>query len=262
MTSSSPDLDVEPLLRTLAPHVLGAMVRRFRDFTASEDAVQEALIAAAMQWPRDGLPDNPRGWLVRVAQRRMVDHLRSEASRRNRDAAVAEDTPLAVAPATDGESAIDPDDTLVLLFMCCHPALTSASAIALTLRAVGGLTTAEIAKSFLVPELTIGRRISRAKERIKASGIAFGMPDADAHAERLGSVLHVLYLVFNEGYTTSSGGRAVTACPAVPTTSQAWRPATRACTRRSTDHGHHAHQWRRHQSDGNQRQHPADIEGR
>ena len=205
MTSLSPDLDVEPLLRKLAPHVLGAMVRRFRDFAASEDAVQEALIAAAMQWPRDGLPDNPRGWLVRVAQRRMVDHLRSEASRRNRDAAVAEDTRLAVAPAADGESAIDPDDTLVLLFMCCHPALTAASAIALTLRAVGGLTTAEIAKSFLVPELTIGRRISRAKERIKASGIGFRMPDADERAERLGSVLHVLYLVFNEGYTTSSG---------------------------------------------------------
>ena len=211
MTSSSPDLDVEPLLRTLAPHVLGAMVRRFRDFAASEDAVQEALIAAAMQWPRDGLPDNPHGWLVRVAQRRMVDHLRSEASRRNRDAAVAEDTCLTVAPATDSEPAIDPDDTLVLLFMCCHPALTSASAIALTLRAVGGLTTAEIAKAFLVPELTIGRRISRAKERIKASGIPFRMPDADERAERLGSVLHVLYLVFNEGYTTSSGaalGRA------------------------------------------------------
>jgi predicted RNA polymerase sigma factor len=211
MTSSSPDLNVEPLLRTLAPHVLGAMVRQFRDFTASEDAVQEALIAAAMQWPRDGLPDNPHGWLVRVAQRRMVDHVRSEASRRNRDAAVAEDTRLTVDPATDGEPAIDPDDTLVLLFMCCHPALTSASAIALTLRAVGGLTTAEIARAFLVPKLTIGRRISRAKERIKASGIPFRMPDADERAERLGSVLHVLYLVFNEGYTTSSGaelGRA------------------------------------------------------
>ena len=205
MTSSSPDLDVEPLLRKLAPHVLGAMVRRFHDFSASEDAVQEALIAAALQWPRDGLPDNPRGWLVRVAQRRMVDHIRSEASRRNRDAAVAEDTRLAVTTATDGESALDPDDTLVLLFMCCHPALTPATAIALTLRAVGGLTTAEIAKAFLVPELTIGRRISRAKERIKASGIAFRMPDADERAGRLGSVLHVLYLVFNEGYTTSSG---------------------------------------------------------
>ena len=205
MTSSSPDLDVDLLLRQLAPHVLGATVRRFRDFAASEDAVQEALIAAARQWPRDGIPENPHGWLVRVAQRRMVDYLRSEASRRNRDAAVAADTPLAVAPAVDGDPAIDPDDTLILLFMCCHPALTPGSAIALTLRAVGGLTTAEIARSFLVPELTIGRRISRAKERIKASGIAFRMPDAGERAERLGSVLHVLYLVFNEGYTTSSG---------------------------------------------------------
>jgi RNA polymerase sigma factor (sigma-70 family) len=205
MTSSSPDLGVESLLRTLAPHVLGAVVRRFRDFAASEDAVQEALIAAAIQWPRDGVPDNPHGWLVRVAQRRMVDHVRSEAARRNREAAVAEDVRLDVAAPMDSESGMDPDDTLVLLFMCCHPALTSASAIALTLRAVGGLTTAEIAKAFLVPELTIGRRISRAKERIKASGIAFQMPDADERAERLGAVLHVLYLVFNEGYTTSSG---------------------------------------------------------
>jgi RNA polymerase sigma factor (sigma-70 family) len=205
MTSSSPDLGVESLLRTHAPHVLGAVVRRFRDFAASEDAVQEALIAAAIQWPRDGVPDNPHGWLVRVAQRRMVDHVRSEAARRNREAAVAEDVRLDVAAPMDSESGMDPDDTLVLLFMCCHPALTSASAIALTLRAVGGLTTAEIAKAFLVPELTIGRRISRAKERIKASGIAFQMPDADERAERLGAVLHVLYLVFNEGYTTSSG---------------------------------------------------------
>jgi RNA polymerase sigma factor (sigma-70 family) len=204
VTSSSLQHRVERLVRDLAPQVLGAVVRRFRDFASSEDAVQEALIAAAAQWPRDGVPDNPRGWLVQVAQRRMVDHLRSEASRR-RAAAAAEEPPVAVIPALDGESEIDPDDTLVLLFMCCHPALTPASGIALTLRAVVGLTTAEIAKSFLVPESTIGRRISRAKESIKASGIPFRMPDADERAERIGSVLHVLYLVFNEGYTTSSG---------------------------------------------------------
>jgi RNA polymerase sigma factor (sigma-70 family) len=184
--------------------VLGAMVRRFRDFAACEDAVQDALIAAADQWPRDGVPDNPRGWLVRVAQRRMADQLRSDLSRRNREAVVMGEAPAAAAP-SDGESDIDPDDTLVLLFMCCHPALTPASAIALTLRAVGGLTTAEIAKSFLVPEATIGQRISRAKQSIKASGVPFQMPDAGERAERLGSVLHVLYLIFNEGYTTSSG---------------------------------------------------------
>jgi RNA polymerase sigma factor (sigma-70 family) len=205
MTPAPLDPRVERLLRDLAPHVLGAVVRRFRDFAASEDAVQEALIAAAAQWPRAGLPDHPFGWLLRVAQRRMADHLRSEISRRNRETTVAEESPFAVAPAMDGEAEIDPDDTLVLLFMCCHPALTSASAIALTLRAVGGLTTAEIAKSFLVPESTIGQRISRAKRSIKASGVPFRLPDADERAQRLGSVLHVLYLVFNEGYTTSSG---------------------------------------------------------
>ena len=197
--------DVERLLRDLAPQVLGAVVRRFRDFSASEDAVQEALIAASGQWARDGVPDNPHGWLMRVAQRRMIDQVRREAARRSRDAVVADESPIAIAPSDDDDSELDPGDTLVLLFMCCHPALTPASAIALTLRAVGGLSTPEIANAFLVPEATIARRISRAKESIKASGIPFAMPDAAERAERLGSVLHVLYLVFNEGYTTSSG---------------------------------------------------------
>ncbi len=205
MTPSSPGLHVERLLRELAPEVLGAMVRRFHDFAACEDAVQEALIAAAAQWPRDGAPDNPRGWLVHVARRRMTDHLRSAISRRDREAAVARETAFAVNPAMDGDLGIDPDDTLVLLFMCCHPALSPASAIALTLRAVGGLTTAEIAKAFFVPTSTIAQRISRAKQSIKGSGVPFRMPDAGERAQRLGSVLHVLYLVFNEGYTTSSG---------------------------------------------------------
>jgi predicted RNA polymerase sigma factor len=196
---------IEHLLRDLAPQVLGDVVRRVGDFATGEDAVQEALIAAADQWPRDGVPDNPRGWLIRVALRRMTDYARSDISRRNREAAVAGEAPLVVAPAMEGEPVMDPDDTLVLLFMCCHPALTSASAIALTLRAVGGLTTAEIAKAFLVPESTIGQRISRAKQSIKASAVPFRMPDADERAQRLCSVLHVLYLVFNEGYTASSG---------------------------------------------------------
>jgi len=202
---SSPDPALERLLRDVAPQVLGAVVRRCHDFAASEDAVQEALIAAATQWPRDGVPDNPRGWLIRVAQRRMIDDVRSEESRRKLAITLAEETAIAAVPATDGELGIDPNDTLVLLFMCCHPALTSASAIALTLRAVGGLTTAQIAKSFLVPELTVVRRISRAKDSIRTSGIPFEVPDADERAARLRSVLHVLYLVFNEGYTASSG---------------------------------------------------------
>jgi RNA polymerase sigma factor (sigma-70 family) len=196
---------VERLVRDLAPHVLGAMVRRYRDFASSEDAVQEALIAAVAQWPRDGIPENPRGWLVQVAQRRMADQLRSEAARRNRESAVALTLPHIAPQAMGDEPEMDPDDTLVLLFMCCHPSLTPASAIALTLRAVGGLTTSAIASSFLVPDSTIGQRISRAKHTIKTSGIAFSMPDAGERAARLESVLHVLYLVFNEGYTTSSG---------------------------------------------------------
>ncbi len=205
MMSPSPDLRVERLLRDLAPHVLGATVRRFRDFATSEDAVQEALMLAAMRWPRDGVPDNPRAWLIQVAQRRMLDKLRGDVSRRKREAAAAAEGPIATPAPLEDEAQLDPDDTLVLLFMCCHPALTPASAIALTLRAVGGLTTAQIAKAYLVPELTMGRRISRAKESIEASGVPFSMPDADERTERLSSALHVLYLVFNEGYTTSSG---------------------------------------------------------
>ena len=193
------------LLRDLAPQVLGAVVRRFRDFAASEDAVQEALIAAASQWPRDGVPDNPRGWLIQVALRRMTDHIRSEIARRTRETAVAAEAPLVVAPAVYSDPGVDPDDTLALFFMCCHPALTDASAIALTLRAVGGLTTGEIARAFLVPESTMAQRISRAKESIRASGVPFEMPDASERATRIGAVLHVLYLVFNEGYTATSG---------------------------------------------------------
>jgi len=203
--TSSPDLRIERLLRELAPQVLGAVVRRFRDFAASEDAVQEALIAAATQWPRDGVPDNPRGWLIHVALRRMTDHVRSEVSRRNRETVVAAETPVAVAPALSSELEFGPDDTLILVFMCCHPALSSSSAIALTLRAVGGLTTAEIAKAFLVPESTMAQRISRAKQTIKRSRAPFRLPDAGERARRLSSVLHVLYLVFSEGYTTTSG---------------------------------------------------------
>ena len=198
------DTTSEHLLRELAPQVLGAVARRFRDFVSAEDAVQEAMIAAFTQWPEEGIPDNPRGWLIQVASRRMTDQLRSEIARRQRETAVAGELET-VAIAVDIETDMDPNDTLILLFMCCHPALTPSSAIALTLRAVGGLTTAEIANAFLVPEATMAQRISRAKQNIKASGVQFQLPTREERAQRLRSVLHVLYLIFNEGYTSSSG---------------------------------------------------------
>src|SRR5215467_10584041 len=194
----------EQLLRELAPQVLGSVARRFHDFAAAEDAAQEAMIAAFTQWPQEGVPDNPRGWLIQVACRRMTDHVRSEIARRERETAVAAEAEN-LPPALEIQSEIDPDDTLTLLFMCCHPALTQSSAIALTLRAVGGLTTAEIANAFMVPEATMAQRISRAKQTIKASGVPFQLPTSQERAQRLRSVLHVLYLIFNEGYTTSAG---------------------------------------------------------
>jgi len=201
-----PDTEVEDLLRQLAPQVLGAVVRRFGHFDTAEDATQEALLAAATQWPQEGIPDNPRGWLITVASRRLTDLLRSEQDRQRREDTVARWTlpDQWQAPAADRPAA-ESDDTLILLFLCCHPALSPASQIALTLRAVGGLTTAEIARAFLVPEATMTRRISRAKQRIKDSGIPFGLPADTERAERLGAVLHVLYLIFNEGYATTSG---------------------------------------------------------
>jgi RNA polymerase sigma factor (sigma-70 family) len=198
------DVPIEYLLRELAPQVLSPVVRRFRDFAAAEDAVQEALIAAAAQWPREGVPANPRGWLIQVASRRMADHFRSEVARQRREQAAAEEAERLALPADEGADNGE-DDTLVLLFMCCHPALTPASAIALTLRAVGGLTTAEIANAFLVPEATMAQRISRAKQSIKESGIPFQLPTAEDRAQRLRAVLHVLYLIFNEGYASSAG---------------------------------------------------------
>ena len=194
----------EHLMRELTPQVLGAVIRRFHDFATAEDAVQEALFAAAVQWPREGVPENPRGWLIQVAGRRMTDHLRSEAARRQRESEAATQA-ANQAPAADLENATVPDDTLNLFFMCCHPSLTQSSAIALTLRAVGGLTTTEIATAFMVPEATMAQRISRAKQSIKASGVPFQAPTDQERADRLRAVLHVLYLIFNEGYTSSSG---------------------------------------------------------
>jgi RNA polymerase sigma factor (sigma-70 family) len=205
VTTGALNADGENLLRELAPQVLGAVIRRFRDFSAAEDAVQEALLAAALQWPAQGVPDNPRGWLIQVAARRLTDHRRVESARRRREALVAVEASASPTNVESDFDAADHDDTLILLFMCCHPALTRPSAIALTLRAVGGLTTAEIATAFLVPEATMAQRISRAKRQIRTSGVPFEMPTAPERAERLSAVLHVLYLIFNEGYATSSG---------------------------------------------------------
>jgi RNA polymerase sigma factor (sigma-70 family) len=185
---------IEGLLREFAPQALGTLVRRHGQFDACEDAVQEALLAAAVQWPKDGVPESPLGWLVTVGERRLTDEWRSDSARRRREEA---DAALDLVP---GEPAADHDDALTLLFLCCHPSLSAPSQLALTLRAVGGLTTAEIARAFLIPEATMAQRISRAKQSIKAAGVAFDLPPPAERAERLRVVLQVLYLVFNEGY--------------------------------------------------------------
>jgi RNA polymerase sigma factor (sigma-70 family) len=189
----------EDLLRRLAPRVLGALARRYGRFDACEDAVQDALLAAAVQWPEEGVPGAPYGWLLTVASRRLIDRIRSESARREREYRVV---------ATEPDELPEPsgvDDTLTLLFLCCHPVLTAPSQIALTLRAVGGLSTAEIARAFLVPEATMAQRISRAKQRIRQAGATFSLPPEPERAERLAAVLHVVYLIFNEGYSASSG---------------------------------------------------------
>jgi RNA polymerase sigma factor (sigma-70 family) len=197
---------LEDLLRELAPRVLGALVRRFGDFGAAEDAVQEALLDAALRWPVDGMPDNPSGWLIRVAHRRMTDHLRSEIARRRRENTEGVRIPRDQYLAPPADAVTEPaDDSLTLLFLCCHPALSPAAQIPLTLRAVGGLTTAEIASAFLVPEPTMTKRITSAKQRIRASGIGFRTPAAGQLSARLSAVSQVLYLIFNEGYTSTEG---------------------------------------------------------
>jgi RNA polymerase sigma factor (sigma-70 family) len=191
--------DVEDLLRELTPQVLAVLVRRHGDFADAEDAVQEALLAAATLWPGQGLPDNPRGWLITVASRRLTDIWRDDQARRHReDVAAAREPATPAAPSNE-------DDSLTLLFLCCHPVLTPGSAIPLTLRAVGGLTTAEIAAAFLVPEDTMAKRVTRAKQRIRTSAVPFRMPTQDEWTQRLRTVLHVLYLIFNEGYAASTG---------------------------------------------------------
>ncbi|HEX5994779.1 MAG TPA: sigma-70 family RNA polymerase sigma factor [Jiangellales bacterium] len=200
------DARVERLLRELSPRVLGALIRRFGDFADCEDAIQEALLEAAVTWSSRGVPDRPLGWLLTVASRRLVDHWRREHARRHREARAAALAPGEVdGPNNPADIHPDRDDTLTLLFLCCHPALTPPAQIALTLRAVGGLSTAQIAAAFLVPEVTMSQRIRRAKQQIRSSGIPFRMPEPDEREERLRAVLHVLYLIFNEGYAASSG---------------------------------------------------------
>jgi RNA polymerase sigma factor (sigma-70 family) len=201
-----PETEIEGLLRELAPQALGAVVRRYGHFDTAEDATQEALIAAVTRWPRDGIPANPRAWLITVASRRLTDLLRSEQARQRRESAVGERMLADEFLARGADAAFsDADDTLILLFMCCHPSLSPASQIALTLRAVGGLSTAEVARAFLVSEETMTRRITRAKQTIKDSGIPFRMPAGRTRSEQLAAVLHALYLIFNEGYLSTSG---------------------------------------------------------
>jgi RNA polymerase sigma factor (sigma-70 family) len=196
----TPQPTVEDLLRELAPQVLGLLVRRYGDFDASEDALQEALLAAAVQWPSEGVPANPKGWLITVASRRWTEQWRSESARSRREASAAK-----AVQQRDTEPGSSADDTLMLLFLCCHPSLTQSSQVTLTLRAVGGLSTEEIASALLLPTATVGQRVSRAKQRIRRSGARFVMPSQTEFSERLAAVLRVLYLIFNEGYTASSG---------------------------------------------------------
>ena len=207
MSGPTPEIPIEHLMRELVPQVLGVITRRFRDFALAEDAVQEAMLAAFRQWPQEGIPESPRAWLIRVANRRMTDMIRSEMARRQRETDITSEQEPTIGPTEEIEADMDPEDTLFLLFMCCHPALSTSSAIALTLRAVGGLSTAEIANAFMVPEATMAQRISRAKQSIKTSGVPFGLPTPQDRRERQPAVLHVLYLIFSEGYSSSVGAQ-------------------------------------------------------
>jgi RNA polymerase sigma factor (sigma-70 family) len=198
---------LEDVWRTSAPHVLAALARRSGDFGAAEDAVQEALVAAARQWPADGTPDDPKAWLIRVASRRLMDQRRTEQARADRELSVAQHTPpeASLAPAADTPDGAERDDSLTLLLLCCHPALTRPSQVALTLRAVGGLRTAQIARAFLVPEATMAQRISRAKARLREVGARFTLPPAEQLPDRVATVAQVLYLIFTEGHTATTG---------------------------------------------------------
>jgi RNA polymerase sigma factor (sigma-70 family) len=199
--------DLEQVWRRCAPDVLAALARRSGDFDAAEDAVQEALLAAARQWPADGPPDNPKAWLIRVASRRLLDQRRSDQARVERELRVVRQAPpeASLTPAADTPGGVERDDALTLLLLCCHPALTRPSQVALTLRAVAGLSTAQIARAFLVPEATMAQRIARAKARLGQAGARFTLPSAEELPGRVAAVAHVLYLIFTEGHTASTG---------------------------------------------------------
>ena len=199
--------ELEDVWRRESPHVLAALLRRHGDYADCEDAAQEALAAAADQWPRDGVPDNPRGWLIRVASRRLIDQLRSNRSRAVREETVgtAQPADAYVGPAADDDTSPGGDDTLLLLLLCCHPLLTRPSQVALTLRAVSGLPTAAIATAFLVPEPTMAQRLSRARTTLRDSAVRFEKPTSEELPARVAAVLDVLYLIFNEGYARSTG---------------------------------------------------------
>jgi RNA polymerase sigma factor (sigma-70 family) len=204
---------LEDVWRRESPHVLGALLRRHGDLADCEDAAQEALEAAARQWARDGVPGNPRGWLIRVASRRLIDQARADRARAGREEAVAVAQPsdAFTSPGPDVAQAGATDDSLRLLLLCCHPALTRASQVALTLRAVSGLSTAQIAAAFLVPERTMAQRLMRAKATLRAGAARFELPLPSALPDRVAAVLDVLHLVFNEGYARSAGDSLVDA---------------------------------------------------
>ncbi len=198
---------LEDAWRQLSPHVLAALVRRYGDFDAAEDAVQEALLAASRQWPTEGMPDNPKAWLITVASRRLVDQWRAERARTDREQLIAQHTPPEdlLAPPADAVHGGERDESLTLLLLCCHPALTRPSQVALTLRAVAGLNTAQIARAFLVPDATMAQRISRAKARLRQAGARFTVPAAADLPDRVDAAAQVLYLIFTEGHTATSG---------------------------------------------------------
>src|SRR5262245_11472793 len=201
-----PSESIEDLLRELAPQVLATLVRQHGQLDACEDATQEAPLAAVTQWPKEGVPDRPRAWLLTVARRSLIDHWRSERARRQREEQAA-DAAMPLMPSDLDEQPPDGDDTLALLFMCCHPDLPPTCQIALTLRAFGGLTTPEFAGAFCLPEATTAKRITKPKRALAQLGVIFDRPPDEEIAERLQVVLSVLYLIFNEGYTASSGPR-------------------------------------------------------
>ncbi|MFI5956849.1 RNA polymerase sigma factor [Cryptosporangium sp. NPDC051539] len=194
------DEEVEAVVRAEYGRVVATLVRRFSDVDIAEEAASEALVIAVQSWRRDGLPPNPGGWLVTTAGNRAIDRIRRESTRDARQKEAAMLTP----PDSDPLGAVD-DDRLRLIFMCCHPALAVESRVALTLRLVVGLSMAEIADAFLVPETTMAQRLTRAKRKIKAARIPFGVPFASDLPSRVNSAMAVVYLVFNQGYFATTG---------------------------------------------------------